>query len=132
MALEHVSVLSNVEPERGRCAARCIRETGRDTVLRERRTAAVRDREWTFENRQRPHVEDVAAWLGARQTVIDEVQQGLSHLVGMGRLVGEVTAERGLERFWMTQRANRRGEGVKRGGGFRQQTALRCLVTGDS
>src|SRR5258708_37800230 len=104
--MEVVGITGEVESERGCCAARRIREARRDSVLSSGRPAAVGDRKRTFENREGSHVEDVAAWLSARQAVIDEIQQRLFHLVGMRRHVGEVAAEGLLYGLRMAQVAH--------------------------
>ncbi len=128
VAGELVGALGEVESERGRGAARRVRKPIRNPVLRPGRSAAVGHRKGTFEDRQAAHVEDVAAQLGAWEPVIDEVEHRLFHVVGMRGHIGEIAAERGLERLRMTERTNCAGECGKRGSSLRHQAIVRLAI----
>src|SRR5260370_34444659 len=88
----------------------------RDAKLRRRRPTSVRDGEWTVDDRQRVHVEDIAPRRRARESVVDEVEVRLLHISRVRRAVDEIGAKGILERGRVTQRSNRRPERLE---GFR-------------
>src|SRR3954468_12737978 len=80
------------------------------------------DGERTLDDLQVSHVEHIPARLGARQSVVDEVEEWLRHLSGMGGRVGKVAAKSGLKSFWMAERPDRGLEGVKGGNRFGRES----------
>src|SRR6476661_834055 len=74
VAAKIIQLIRDIEAERRGFAVDPVRESGWDAVQRVTRPTAVRYGERTVDDRERAHIEHVAARLGARQTEVDEIQ----------------------------------------------------------
>jgi hypothetical protein len=74
----------------------------------------MRDGERTLHQRERLHVEHVAARGRVIEAVIHEVQVGLAHPLLVLRSIAEVGAERGAQSLRMARFDDARGEGIQR------------------